>query len=75
MEIGLIVSDVQYAIWYQRGKPFANFAQKLSNLRQQAVDTNDESLASMVKVIANASYGKLGQQPLKARKHFYVKII
>ena len=58
-KVGITVK-VQYAIMYEKGSPFREFAKKCQNLRQKAADSGDTSLTECIKMIGNSGIGRLG---------------
>ena len=58
-KVGITVK-VHYAIMYEKGAPFREFAKKCETLRQKAADIGDISLAECIKMIGNSGIGRLG---------------
>ena len=73
LEKGLVVSNITYAVRYQRKKPFKTFMEQVADERR-AGDTNPnyKLRGDMMKLIGNSSYGKCITNFLKHEK---VKIV
>jgi len=69
--MGIEISEISYAIYYHRGAPFSDFAHKLENLRKSAYNDKNTVLSEVVKLIGNASVGRLGLRSDKMTKTEY----
>jgi hypothetical protein len=69
LENGLVVSNVTYAVQYQRKAPFKNFVQHVSNARRMGDKSEEYKLiGEMMKLMANSSVGKTITNFLKHEK-------
>ncbi|OAJ41901.1 hypothetical protein BDEG_25431 [Batrachochytrium dendrobatidis JEL423] len=73
LEHGLMVSNITYAVKYERKAPFKSFAQQVSNERRAGDTSPDYKLrGEMMKLMGKSSYGKCITDFLK---HETVKIV
>ena len=70
---GMILSNMTLCLEYQRGKPLKKFIETITKQRIAATYSGDESLATIVKLTGNASYGKTIMNLKKRVKYSYLK--
>jgi hypothetical protein len=73
LEKGLVVSNIYYAVKYERKRPFKSFMEQISNERRAGdIDKAYKLRGEMMKLMGNSSYGKCITNFLKHEK---VKIV
>ena len=68
LNMGVKINNINYAISYQKSKPFKKFALRVQELRQKAYDMNDIPLTEAIKLIGNSATGRLGMRQDKNEK-------
>ena len=64
---GMKITNLQFALEYQRGYPMKKFVEKVTANRIQATLDKDTIKQNLWKLVANSSYGRLGKYPYSLR--------
>ena len=72
-ERGMKLSNMTLCLEYQKGYPLKKFIDNITQQRIEATYSGDESLATIVKLTGNASYGKTIMNLSKRVKYVYLR--
>ena len=72
--IGMVMSNIEWAIEFTRDTPCREFVEKMTNLRKKAERDGDGALVELFKLVINSSYGSLGLNVKKHLNHKYKRV-
>jgi hypothetical protein len=71
LEMGCQIAQWHRSVWYERVPLFEGFVRDLYKYRDKSLDTYDEGLAAVVKIMLNSAYGKFGMKTMRKKIYLY----